>query len=128
MASNPPVRTINISLPEPMRAFVEAEVARGAYGSVSEFFRELLRKAERERSHERLESILLEGITPGEPADLAPEELDLLRRTVLAQSVEQLRAKLASAAEELDRGEGQPADVEAVKAEGRRRHKSRRQT
>jgi len=58
---NPPIRTINISLPGPMREFVEDEVARGSYSSVSEHFRELLRRAQREQTQERLERLLLAG-------------------------------------------------------------------
>lgn len=36
-------KTLNISLPENMRAEVLREVANGGYGSTSEFFRGLLR-------------------------------------------------------------------------------------
>jgi antitoxin ParD1/3/4 len=35
--------TMNISLPETLRAFVQRRVKRGGYGTASEFVRELLR-------------------------------------------------------------------------------------
>ena len=50
--------TMNISLPEPLKAFVDEQVARGVYGSTSEYVRELIR-----RDHERsaLRDMLLAG-------------------------------------------------------------------
>ena len=39
--------TMTISLPEPMREFVEAEVSSGNYGSASELFRELVRERQK---------------------------------------------------------------------------------
>ena len=121
MTGNQPIRTINISLPEPMRAFVEAEVASGSYSSVSEYFRELLRRAEREREQERLDALLLEGLASGEATGLAPEELQELRRNVRSQSLQALREKLAAAARELDEGQGRPLDLESELAAYRQR-------
>jgi putative addiction module CopG family antidote len=40
-----PDPSINISLPEPLREFVEEQVARGGFGSVSEYVRQLIRHA-----------------------------------------------------------------------------------
>jgi antitoxin ParD1/3/4 len=50
--------TMNISLPEPLKAFVDEQVARGVYGSTSEYVRELIRR-DHERS--RLRDVLLAG-------------------------------------------------------------------
>ncbi len=58
--------TLNISLPAKLRSLVDAEVARGAYGSASEYVRELLRDAFRRRAQEDLEDKLLQGL--GTPA------------------------------------------------------------
>ena len=38
--------TMNISLPQHMRDFIESEVARGGYGSTSEYIRALVREAQ----------------------------------------------------------------------------------
>jgi antitoxin ParD1/3/4 len=62
MAANPSITTINISLPEAMRTFVEAQVAKGTYSSVSEYFRELLRKEQRENARNDLEAKLLHAL------------------------------------------------------------------
>lgn len=54
--------TLNISLPRALKDYVEAEVARGGYGSASEFIREVLRESIARRSAEDLERRLLEGL------------------------------------------------------------------
>lgn len=40
--------TMNISLPDETKAWIEAETAQGSYGSASDYFRELVRR-DRER-------------------------------------------------------------------------------
>ena len=36
--------TLNISLPEPMRAYVDQQVAQGGYSTASEYIRQLVRE------------------------------------------------------------------------------------
>ncbi len=50
--------TMNISLPETLKSFVDAQVSDGDYTSSSEYMRELLRK---EQDRVRLREMLLEG-------------------------------------------------------------------
>lgn len=50
--------TMNISLPETMKAFVDSQVADRGYSTSSEYVRELIRK-EQDRQH--LRALLLEG-------------------------------------------------------------------
>jgi antitoxin ParD1/3/4 len=45
MATNPPLTSMNISLPEPLREFVDEQVAQGGFGSASEYVRQLIRHA-----------------------------------------------------------------------------------
>lgn len=59
--------TMNISLPDELKQFVDQQVAAGAYGSSSEFLRELIRK---QRDVEKLRQMLLDGANSG-PAQLA---------------------------------------------------------
>ena len=54
--------TMNISLPEDMGAFVEEQAARGGYASASEYFRGLVREAQRREAKVELEAKLLEGL------------------------------------------------------------------
>ena len=62
--------TMNISLPEGLKAFVEEQIAERGYGTVSEYVRELIRK---DQERIRLRSLLLNGATsaPGGVADAA---------------------------------------------------------
>ncbi len=60
---------MNISLPEPLKAFVDEQVARGVYGSTSEYVRELIRR-DHERS--RLRDLLLAGAAS--PADVDADD------------------------------------------------------
>ncbi len=60
---------VNVSLPEPMKEWLEAEVKRGNYGTVSEVVRSLIREAQRRAGDDELEQLLLEGIQSGKPLD-----------------------------------------------------------
>ena len=59
--------TMNISLPDELKQFVDQQVAEGAYGSSSEYLRELIRK---QRDVEKLRGMLLDGLNSG-PAQVA---------------------------------------------------------
>lgn len=54
--------TLNVSLPDEMRAFVDGEVARGDYGTASAYVQQLIR-----RDHRRAEvrQMMLDGIESG---------------------------------------------------------------
>jgi antitoxin ParD1/3/4 len=56
------MNTMNISLPETLRDFVDQQVASGRYSSASEYVRELIREDEKRKAQERLEAMLLEGL------------------------------------------------------------------
>ena len=62
--------TMNISLPEALRDFVEEAVNAGGYSSVSEYMRELVRQAKSEKD---LEDRLLAAL---DSADLGPANCD----------------------------------------------------
>jgi antitoxin ParD1/3/4 len=79
--------TMTISLPEPMREFIESEVSSGNYGSASELFRELVRERQRRKSQERLETLLLEGLESGQSIEVTQDYLDL-RRKALREKLE----------------------------------------
>ena len=50
--------TMNISLPDTLKSFVDTQVADGGYGTSSEYVRELIR---RDQDRLRLRSLILEG-------------------------------------------------------------------
>jgi antitoxin ParD1/3/4 len=65
--------SMNITLPEPMRRFVEEQIATGSYGTASEYVRALIREDQKRRAQERLEALLLEGLDSGDPIEATPE-------------------------------------------------------
>ena len=57
--------TMNISLPEKMKEFVDGRVEAGHYGTASEYVRDLIRQdSERQanKRNERLDALLLEAL------------------------------------------------------------------
>jgi antitoxin ParD1/3/4 len=61
--------TMNISLPESLKSFVDEQVAGRGYGTSSEYIRELIR-ADQDRQH--LRTLLLDGAAS--PAGAAADE------------------------------------------------------
>jgi antitoxin ParD1/3/4 len=59
--------SLNISLPRPLKEFVEERVKEGSYSTPSEYVRELLREDQKRRAEEKLETLLLEGLNSGKP-------------------------------------------------------------
>ena len=58
--------TMNISLPDSLRVFVEDTLTDDGYGSASEYVRELIRVDQKKRSEKRLETLLLERLHSGD--------------------------------------------------------------
>jgi antitoxin ParD1/3/4 len=60
--------TMNVSLPEPMKAWVERQVEGGLYGNASDYIRDLIRKdQERKQAIAALQAAITEGVKSGEP-------------------------------------------------------------
>ncbi|MEO6280618.1 type II toxin-antitoxin system ParD family antitoxin [Roseateles sp.] len=70
---------MNISLPEPMRTFVEKRVSEKGYGSSSEYVRDLIR---RDQERETLRALLLEGAQSPVAAEMTPAFFAGLRQRV----------------------------------------------
>ena len=62
--------TMNVSLPDALKEFVEGQVTERGYGTSSEYVRELIR---RDRDRQSLRALVLEGArsAPSGPADAA---------------------------------------------------------
>lgn len=54
--------TMNISLPDEMKAFVEGRMAQEGCASASEYLRALIRDAQKRQAKQELEAKLLEGL------------------------------------------------------------------
>lgn len=86
-----PMASLNISLPESLKEYVEAQVSEGGYSTPSEYLRELLRRDQKQRAEEKLEQLLLESLQSGQPIAVTPEFWEQ-KRTAL---VERYRKKSA---------------------------------
>ena len=77
--------TMNISVPDEMKAFVEAEMAQEGYASASEYLRALIRDAQKRRARQELEAKLLEGLQ-GPSVQMTRDDWDSIQREALEGS------------------------------------------
>jgi antitoxin ParD1/3/4 len=87
------MQTMNISLPDPMKQYVEEQVNTGGYSSASEYVRELVRADQKRRDKEQLEQLLINSLNSGEPIEITPEMLDDVRRRLRARAKSRKSAK-----------------------------------
>ena len=78
------MQSMNISLPDPLKQFVDGQIAKGRYSSASEYVRELIRADEKRKGEEQLETSLLEGLNSPE-SELTPADWGALRKEALAR-------------------------------------------
>ena len=71
--------TMNIALPEPLRAYVADRVQAGQYGNTSEYVRELIRKDQQEQRVLRLRTLVEEGLSSGASAPDTSADWDELK-------------------------------------------------
>jgi antitoxin ParD1/3/4 len=70
--------TMNVSLPDDLRSFVEQRVDGGGFGSTSEYVRDLIR---RDQDRERLRGLMLDG-AQSHPGPIAAEDFFASLRAV----------------------------------------------
>lgn len=85
------MKTMNISLPDPLKEFVDHQIADGRYSSVSEYIRELIRDDEKRKAGKRLETLLLEGLNSQE-TELTLQDFDDVRKEALVQLKRKMNA------------------------------------
>ncbi len=69
--------TMNVSLPDPMKDWVEAQARTGRYSNASDYVRDLIRKdQEYAVAHAELQALITEGIESGVSERTMPEILD----------------------------------------------------
>lgn len=71
--------TMNISLPDSMKTFVDEQVQTGGYGTSSEYVRELIRR-DQDRNH--LRGLLMAGAVSEPTTPITPAYFDSLRDRV----------------------------------------------
>jgi antitoxin ParD1/3/4 len=72
--------TLNVSLPEPLKEYVQERVSEGIYSNPSDFVRSLIRDDMRKSAQRRLETFILEGLNSGDPVPLDAAEWESIRQ------------------------------------------------
>jgi antitoxin ParD1/3/4 len=81
-----PMATMNVSLPQPIKAWVEQQVNAGRYGNASDYARDLIRKdRERQEAVALLQRAITAGVESGppEPFDANAFKLRMRERHVV---------------------------------------------
>ena len=78
------MESMNISLPEPLKQFVDGQISTGRYSSASEYIRELIRADEKRKAEQELEAKLLEGLASPE-SELTKADWRAIRSEALAR-------------------------------------------
>lgn len=78
------MKHVSIALSAEHETFVDEQIASGRYASVGEFLAELIDAKAKADAQERLETLLLDGLTsPSRP--WTPDSMDEIRRTAHAR-------------------------------------------
>jgi antitoxin ParD1/3/4 len=75
--------TISISLPEDMKAFLEAQVAEGGYASAGEYLQALIRDARRSKAKRDLIAKLDEALAGGPAEPMTREDWESIEREAI---------------------------------------------
>jgi antitoxin ParD1/3/4 len=76
------METITISVSEPLRNFIEAEVATGGYQSASAFVERLVHDAQQRKEKREVEQRLLEALASGEATPMTAADWEAIRSEV----------------------------------------------
>jgi len=76
--------TLNISLPEVIKHFVEEQVHQGMYASASDYICALVRADQQRQAQDGLEAKLLEALDSGEATEMTTDDWVQIRRDALA--------------------------------------------
>jgi antitoxin ParD1/3/4 len=71
--------SMNVSLPEALKDYVQERVAEGTYSNPSDYVRALIREDMKRQAEERLDALLLEGINSGPAEPMTQEDWAYIR-------------------------------------------------
>lgn len=75
--------SLNISLPESLKDYLEDQVKQGGYSTPSEYIGELVQEDQQRKAEAKLEALLLEGVTSGEPIEANSEYWERKRNQLI---------------------------------------------
>ena len=65
--------TMNVSLPDPMKEWVESQIERGHYSNASDYIRDLIR---RDQEYQDKREILIKALIAGEKGGVSKRTID----------------------------------------------------
>jgi antitoxin ParD1/3/4 len=77
--------TMNVSLTDPLKEFVDEEVREGGYSSTSDYVRDLIRQRQRRKAEDKLRALLLEGLGSGPATPMEPDFFEQMRARARAR-------------------------------------------
>ena len=82
------MNTMNIAIPEQLKAFVQSQVERRGYSSVSEYVRDLIRGDQQRQTIANLEAEILKGLESGQSTPMTQEDWQAIRHEVRRRHTE----------------------------------------
>ena len=83
--------TMNLTLPESLRAFVESQAARKGFGSANDYVEALIREDQERAENQEIEGRLLEALQGAPATSVTAETWEAIRR----EGLRRLEAKKA---------------------------------
>jgi antitoxin ParD1/3/4 len=77
--------SMNISLSNDLREFVDQKLQRDRYSSASEYVRQLIREDLKREAREKVDQLLLEGLRSGPPKRVTKKDWEDIRKEVHAR-------------------------------------------
>lgn len=77
--------TMNISLTEPLKRFVDSQVRDGGFASTSDYMRELIRDRQRRSAEDHLRGLIAEGLASGPAVPVDKAWFDTMRKRARAR-------------------------------------------
>ena len=84
--------TINVSLPTPMRTYLEGRVKADGFASISDLVRALIREDQKRQAQEELEHRLLSALDSGEATPMTSKDWDEIKSAVKAKIASRAKA------------------------------------
>jgi antitoxin ParD1/3/4 len=72
--------TMNVSLPDEMKVFVETQAAKEGFGTTSEYLRSVIREVQKRQAKQALEAKLREALESGPSEPMTREDWDEIER------------------------------------------------
>ena len=86
------MNTMNIAIPEQLKSFVQRQVERRGYSSVSEYVRDLIRGDQERQAIAMLEAEFLKGLDSGPSTPMTQQDWQEIREEVRRRSAERRKS------------------------------------